>query len=71
MDLQVGDKVKLIVETETALGYVVLINDQFVNFHMLAVYIVYANELILYYFMRLHTSLFGCLKLVLIFIWLI
>lgn len=29
MDLQVGDKVELVIETETALGYVVLINDEF------------------------------------------
>ena len=29
MDLQVGDKVELIIETETALGYVVLINEEF------------------------------------------
>ncbi|WP_439130931.1 DNA-binding protein [Polaribacter sp.] len=29
MDLQVGDKVELVIETETALGYVVLINEEF------------------------------------------
>ncbi len=29
MDLQIGDKVELIIEKETALGYVVLINDEF------------------------------------------
>lgn len=29
MDLQEGDKVELIIEAETALGYVVLINDEF------------------------------------------
>ena len=29
MDLQEGDKVSLIIETETALGYTVLINDEF------------------------------------------
>lgn len=29
MDLQEGDKVELIVEAETALGYVVLINEEF------------------------------------------
>ncbi len=29
MDLSVGDKVELVVETETALGYIVLINEEF------------------------------------------
>jgi predicted RNA-binding protein (virulence factor B family) len=29
MDLQEGDKVQLIIETETGLGYTVLINDEF------------------------------------------
>ena len=29
MDLQIGDKVELVIETETALGYVVLINEEF------------------------------------------
>ena len=29
MDLQEGDKVQLVIETETALGYTVLINDEF------------------------------------------
>lgn len=29
MDLQVGDKVELVIEKETALGYVVLINNEF------------------------------------------
>ena len=29
MDLQIGDKVELVVEKETALGYVVLINEEF------------------------------------------
>ena len=29
MDLQEGDKVQLIIETETALGYTVLINEEF------------------------------------------
>ncbi|PWG05420.1 S1 RNA-binding domain-containing protein [Polaribacter aquimarinus] len=29
MNLQIGDKVELIIETETALGYVVLINEEF------------------------------------------
>ena len=29
MNLQVGDKVQLVIETETALGYVVLIDDEF------------------------------------------
>ena len=29
MDLQEGDKVELLIEAETALGYVVLINDEF------------------------------------------
>jgi len=29
MDLQIGDKVALVIETETALGYVVLINEEF------------------------------------------
>ncbi|MHB0754978.1 S1 RNA-binding domain-containing protein [Polaribacter sp. M15] len=29
MDLQVGDKVELVIEKETALGYVVLINEEF------------------------------------------
>ena len=29
MDLQIGDKVELIIEQETALGYVVLINEEF------------------------------------------
>lgn len=28
MDLQVGDKVELVIEAETALGYVVLINEE-------------------------------------------
>ena len=29
MELQEGDKVQLIIETETALGYTVLINEEF------------------------------------------
>ena len=29
MDLQIGDKVELVIEKETALGYVVLINEEF------------------------------------------
>ena len=29
MDLQIGDKVELVIETETALGFVVLINEEF------------------------------------------
>jgi len=29
MDLQEGDKVQLVIETETGLGYTVLINDEF------------------------------------------
>lgn len=29
MDLQVGDKVELVIEQETALGYVVLINEEY------------------------------------------
>ena len=29
MDLQEGDKVSLVIETETALGYTVLINEEF------------------------------------------
>ena len=29
MNLQEGDKVQLVIETETGLGYTVLINDEF------------------------------------------
>lgn len=29
MDLQVGDQVQLVIETETALGFIVLIDDEF------------------------------------------
>ena len=29
MDLQEGDKVQLVIETETGLGYTVLINEEF------------------------------------------
>ena len=29
MDLQIGDQVQLIIETETALGFIVLIDEEF------------------------------------------
>ena len=29
MDLQIGDQVHLVIETETALGFIVLINEEY------------------------------------------